>query len=127
MRRMPQVTQKLSKEGYLGQFSGQAGLPIANILLPGIENVIKAEARLSRAFASMQVIEAIRMHAAETGKLPATLADVTIVPVPNNPVTGQPFPYKLDAATGVATLDVPAVGDLQPRHDGKRYVIRLEE
>jgi len=51
---------------------------------------------------------------------------VTVVPVPLNPATGEPFPYKLDAATNTATLEVPTNPGLQPRFDGKRYVIGLE-
>jgi hypothetical protein len=75
----------------------------------------------------LEVIEAIRMNtAASGGKLPATLADITIVPAPNNPATGQSFPYRLDAATGTATLEVPAIEGQQPRHSGKRYVLRVK-
>ena len=128
IQRMPQVMQQLTKDGYLGpNLSGNSGLPIANLLLPAVGNVIQAEIRLVRGFAVIQAIEAIRMHAAATGKLPASLAEITIVPVPNNPATGQPFAYKLDAATGTATLEFPAVANQQPRHDAKRYVIRLQK
>jgi hypothetical protein len=67
------------------------------------------------------------MHAAANNRqLPQSLADVTIVPVPNNPATGQPFPYRYDAAKGEATLDVPPAGGRPASHDGKRYVITLE-
>jgi hypothetical protein len=66
------------------------------------------------------------MHAAATGKLPASLAEIEIVPVPLNPATGQPFVYSLDAAAGAATLEFPAAGNLPARHDAKRYVIRLK-
>ena len=41
------------------------------------------------------------MHAAANGgKLPATLADVTVVPVPLDPVTGKPFDYRLEGDDG---------------------------
>jgi hypothetical protein len=128
MRRMPLVMQNLIKEGYLGpNLSGRSGLPIAGLLLPAASNVMQAEIRSARGFASLQAIEAIRMHAANSGgKLPATLAEVTVVPVPPNPATGEPFPYQLDAATNTATLEVPASAGQQPRHEGKRYVIRVE-
>jgi hypothetical protein len=52
---------------------------------------------------------------------------VTVVPVPNNPATGQPFPYQYDAEAAAATLDVPPVGNLTPRQDGKRYVIQIKK
>jgi hypothetical protein len=128
-RRMPAVTQRLNDEGYLRQdaLSGRAGLPIAAILLPAVSNVLHAEVRASRNRAALQTIEALRLHAAATGSLPKTLADVTAVPVPSNPATDQPFPYVLDTETNTATLEVPALAGQQPRQDGKRYVIRLQK
>lgn len=127
-RRMPEVLKKLEGEGHLRppNVGAAGGLPIANLLLPAVGSVHMAEVRAARNRAVLLAIEAIRMHAAAAeGKLPATLAEVTIVPVPINPATGQPFPYQLDAARGTATLDVPPVGGLTPRQDAKRYVIRL--
>ena len=35
------------------------------------------------------------------GELPAALADVTVVPVPLDPVTGKPFEYRLEGETAV--------------------------
>jgi hypothetical protein len=88
---------------------------------------MQAEVRAARNLAALKAIEAIRMHAAANDRqLPQSLADVTIVPVPNNPATGQPFPYQYDAAQGAATLDVPPMGERPASHDGKRYVIKLE-
>ena len=60
---------------------------------------------------------AVRMQAArDGGKLPAALADVTVVPVPNNPRTGQPFPYCVDGNR--ATLEVRRMSDpSQPLQD----------
>jgi len=60
------------------------------------------------------------MHAAETGQLPKTLEDISIVPVPLNPATNKPFEYQLKG--GTATLELP-------RSDGivfsKRFELRL--
>ena len=127
MRRSSQMRDRLIKEGYLGPgVRGTGGLPIAALLLPAVESVRYAEVRISRNFAALQAVEALRMHAASTGQLPATLADVTIVPVPDNPATHEPFPYQFDAATKTATLEVPASPGQQAKQEGKRYVIRLE-
>jgi hypothetical protein len=127
IRRSPQIRDRLIKEGHLGPgIRGPGGLPIAALLLPAIESVRHAEIRLSRNFAALQAIEALRMHAEATGGLPVSLADVTIVPVPDNPATKEPFPYQFDAKNNTATLDVPANPGLQPRNDAKRYVLRLE-
>jgi hypothetical protein len=131
----PQATARLSEstnrlEDSIGQnasLTGKIGLPIANLFLPAVHNVLHAQIRAARNFTALQAIEAIRMHTAATGKLPASLADVTIVPVPANPASGQPFPYKFDAATGIATLDVLPSAGRQARHEGKHYVLRLKK
>ena len=41
-------------------------------------------------------MEAVHLYAAgHDGKLPASLGDVKDVPIPDDPVTGQPFGYRL--------------------------------
>jgi len=125
--RMPAILKRLEGEGHLhGHFSGREGLPLTSLLLPAVSGVMQAEVRMARNQAALETIEALRMHAAGGGKLPASLADVTIVPVPQNPATGEPFSYSLDAATGTATLEVPPLANMTPQHDGKRYVIKLK-
>lgn len=56
-------------------------------------------ARTQHRFALLRAIEAIRMHVAETGTLPDALAEVTVVPVPTDPITGEPFAYERDGDT----------------------------
>ena len=59
---------------------------------------------------ALMVVEALRMHAWENaGRLPASLDEITVVPVPENPATGEPFPYHLDGDT--ASLDVATTLD----------------
>jgi hypothetical protein len=125
--RMPATLKRLETEGHLhGHFSGREGLPLTSLLLPAVSGVMQAEMRMARNLATLETIEALRMHAAASGgKLPATLSEVTIVPVPQNPATGQPFAYSLNAA-GFGTLDVPAIGNQTPQQDGKRFVIKLK-
>jgi len=129
VRRMPSVMQSLVEKDYIGppaRLSGKAGVPIASLLLPSVQAVRQAEVRMARGFAGLSTIEAIRMHAAAGGgKLPPSLSDITIVAVPNDPITGKPLAYKHDATTGTATLELPAT---KPgvRGDGKRYIIRLK-
>jgi hypothetical protein len=51
--------------------------------------------RFDRRIAALRCVEALRLQAAADGdKWPATLKDVTEVPVPNDPVTGRPFVYR---------------------------------
>jgi hypothetical protein len=125
--RMPATLKRLEDEGHLrGHFSGREGLPLTSLLLPAVSGVMQAEMRMARNLAALETIEALRMHAAASGgKLPATLAEVTIVPVPQNPATGQPFAYSLNDS-GFGTLDVPTIGSQTPQQDGKRFVIKLK-
>jgi len=64
--------------------------------LRAIRTTRTLEARIERQITCLRLVEALRMHAAGSGRLPATLDDVKIVPIPNDPVTGQPFSYRLE-------------------------------
>ena len=65
----------------------------------------------------LQTIEAIRDHMAQhDGKLPATLAEVSLF-VPADPFTGQPFNY--DVQDGIATLSMPQL-DAIPKDQQRR-------
>jgi hypothetical protein len=75
---------------------------LARMFLPAIPKVRLAQVRLERKLAALRAIETLRMHAAQSGKLPDKLDRVTIVPVPNDPGTGKPFEYRLEGKT--ATL-----------------------
>lgn len=91
-----------------GSFAGGAErdvLPIVSTLLPALQAARTAQVRLERDLAALRVIEALRMYAAgHDGRLPASLADIDQVPVPTNPVTGQPFVYRLEGATAILEL-----------------------
>jgi hypothetical protein len=84
------------------------GTILASLLLPAIKQAHFAEARLERELAAMRTIEALRLHAARNGgKLPVGLDDVTSAPIPLNPVTGKPFPYRLDDEGAILESDGP--------------------
>ena len=73
------------------------------IVAPTLPMPIETFARRDRTWAALTAVEALRSYAADHGgQLPAKLADVTDTPVPDNPVTGKPFEYRL--VDGVATL-----------------------
>ncbi len=79
---------------------------VFDALMPAMGAAMQAEVRLDRRVAALRVVEALRMHAAaHGGKLPATLAEVTVVPIPLDPATARPFEYRLDGDT--ATLTAP--------------------
>jgi hypothetical protein len=76
------------------------------LLLPAIHKVYAATTRLDRRIAAQRCLEAIRLYAAvHDGRLPAALADISEVPVPEDPMRGKPFEYK--QAGDKATLHAP--------------------
>jgi hypothetical protein len=78
-----------------------------------LEKVHAGRDRLDRQFAALRAVEALRLYAAaHDGKLPASLADVTTVPVPADPVTGKPFAY--EARGEHATLSAPLLPGEKP-------------
>jgi hypothetical protein len=82
-----------------------------------------AEARTDRRVAALRIIEALRMHAAaKAGPLPTSLDEITLVPIPLDPVTGKPFSYKKNGE--VATLSAPPPATGQP---GLTYHITLKK
>jgi hypothetical protein len=71
-------------------------IPFGKLLLPSLRNVRAAQARLDREVAALRVLEALRLYAADhRGQLPKQLAEITQVPMPNDPITGKPFDYEL--------------------------------
>ncbi len=79
-------------------------LPLGRSLLPAVESVRLSVARLEREIALLRTVEALRLHgAAHDGQLPASLEEVTEVPIPVDPVWWQPFQYQL--RQGTATLE----------------------
>ena len=99
------------------------GHALAATVLPAISAARNSEQRLGLQTDGIRAVEAIRMHTAETQRLPSSLDEVTVVPVPDNPLTGKPFEYRLDGDTAV--LDLPAINGLPGV--AWRFEIRLAE
>jgi hypothetical protein len=79
------------------EFTRNMGL--FGFLVPAVEKVHRAQARLEQRVALLRHVEALRLYAAaHGGRLPAKLADVA-VPLPDDPFTGKPFRYRLDGTT----------------------------
>src|SRR5262249_34960645 len=73
---------------------------------PAFEKVDNAVHRVDRRFAALRCVEAIRLYmATHDGKLPASLKDITEVPIPVDPLTELPFEYELKGDT--ARLSAP--------------------
>jgi hypothetical protein len=116
---MAAVNKKLGKD-----LRKREVIPVASLLLPALSLSRQASVRSDRRIAMLRVIEALRLHAAETGgKLPASLDEIKEVPLPLDPVTGKPFGYKL--ADGKATLDAPPPSGEKWETLGARYEIMI--
>ena len=92
---------------------GGPGLSLPGLLLPAVHKVTEASAKLDRRICALRCVEAIRLYAAvHDGQLPARLAAITEVPMPDDPMTGRAFQYEL--AGGTATLTASPPGRDQP-------------
>lgn len=84
-------------------------IPLRQLLLPAVSACHFGRARTDRGIATLRVIEAIRLYAANhDGKLPESLDKIHEVPIPINALTGKPFPYKLEGNTAILEADGPA-------------------
>jgi hypothetical protein len=80
------------------------------------------QTRLDRRILILQTIEAIRMYAAgHSGQLPKKLTDIKEVPIPADPVTGNPFVYTCKDGKS-AHLEAPVS---RGSNDNKRPVFIL--
>lgn len=58
-----------------------------------------AEARMERRLAAIRTLEALRLHLAEEGELPASLDSLQALAIPGDPITGRPFLYQRNETT----------------------------
>jgi len=81
--------------------------------------------RLDRHVAALQCIEALRLHAAvRKGKFPGALAEITKIPIPDDPVTKKPFVYSRTGSKAV--LEAPAPKGAKPEY-AMRYELTLKK
>jgi hypothetical protein len=96
---------------------------LAKLLLPAVQSAYFAQLRLDRHIAGLRCVEAIRLHAAATGKLPSSSAEIKTVPWPNDPNTGKPFEITADG-DAVKIVASPPDGHFQ-NHGGFQFVVSL--
>ena len=99
---------------------------LASLLLPAVTKVCVAQARTDRNINVLRTIEALRLFAADHGKLPEKLADITEVPIPIDPFTGQPLDYRLDGDHATLTVPPPA-GQAAFESNSRRFEITLKK
>ncbi|QEL15046.1 hypothetical protein [Limnoglobus roseus] len=100
-------------------------LTMMTLIYPAVQKVYFSHARLERRFALIRALEAVRLQIAFDGKVPATLANVTIVPVPDDPFTGKPFEYT--AKEGGFTLTAPRLKADQPNAGEHVYEVTVRK
>ena len=96
---------------------------VFSLVYPALQKVHVAHSRTARQIAQLRAVEAVRMHVASTGLIPKSLADVTIVPVPDDPTTGKPFAYETkDDTFTLGTTAASATGSIP-----KIYVVTIRK
>jgi hypothetical protein len=101
------------------------GMRLASMLLPAIGKVLLSQNRLERRVAALRVIEALRLYAAaHDGKLPDKLSQVTLVPVPDDPGTREPFVYQRDGDTATLTSLIPGT---KTEETGLRFKLTMQK
>ena len=99
-----------------GLSSFKEAVPLFERLRPAVKRPLEATARLERLLVRSQTIEAIRLYAAANNhRLPSSLSDITLVPIPSDPATGLPIKYRLDGETAVLEFlsftNIPSEGE----------------
>ncbi|WP_010587075.1 hypothetical protein [Schlesneria paludicola] len=101
-------------------------VPLYDSLRPFVGQALHASIRLDCRLARLQVVEALRLHAtANRRKFPESLAEVTLVPIPLNPITGKPITYSLDGETAV--LEFPSSNSIANYGEITRVTLRKED
>jgi len=104
---------------------GREVIPVAGVLLPAVSAFNTAVARNDRSIAVLRIIEALRLYGAgHDGRLPEKLADITEVPIPLDPVTGEEFIYKKTGDVAILDAHTPP-GTTPERFAWKPYEIRF--
>ncbi len=80
------------------------------------------QSKLNRHIAALGCIEGLRIYAAEAGNLPGSLADVTQVSVPDDPIEKKAFVYHQTGSSAVLEAAAPNGGK---QKDGMHYELML--
>lgn len=105
--------------------ASHAAIPFRDIL-PAARAAIVAPTRLQRRVAALRIVEAIRLHAKSNGgKLPEKLDEITIVPIPHDPMLDQPFGYERSGDTAILSAEAPA--GTSKSNTSIRYRIQIQQ
>jgi hypothetical protein len=125
--RQKNVTQELIDQGYMAgaptAFPTHDPLLINTELTYAATQVFQASNRHRIMIAALTAVEAIRMQAAiSAGKLPGSLEEITVVPVPVNPATGKPPLYRVVDQRADLLIPPTNVGQ---EFSGRRVLLRI--
>lgn len=102
----PQSIVESEKARWESMAKPQSIYSIETVLFTAFSPAMYAQLRIERDLAALQILEALRIHAAaHNNYLPDNLNDITEVPVPQDPLHRKPFFYHFDGTT--ATLESP--------------------
>lgn len=105
----------------------QTGNLVMVLMMPALTKMFLSEMRIERHLAGLRTVEAIRMHRAKQGKLPAKLSEIREVPLPIDPVTGKGFDEGYQREKDhQAVLNVPPLPE-RPAREGKRYEFTFKD
>ncbi len=114
--------RRLKDDGLLGPvMQSHETLPLVGLLLPAVHAGWRATLNEEGKLSLLQALEAIRMQAAVDGEWPVSLAEITVVPVPPNPINGEPFLYTREGNR--ATLTFPSPDPAIPQNG---WILELE-
>jgi hypothetical protein len=102
------------------------GTLFADLFLPALFKVRRAQGRLEQRIALLRHVEALRMYAADhDGKLPEILEDIPVA-LPVDPFTGKPFRYKLEGTTAHIRGNPPPGMEKAPEFN-LHYVVTIRK
>jgi hypothetical protein len=87
-------------------------------MLGNVEGMYSSEAHLERRIAILRIIEALRLHLQTSSKLPETLAELKIVPIPADPWTDRAFDYEVSG-------DVVSLGNFKEKN-GYNFIYKIK-
>jgi hypothetical protein len=94
-------------------------------MLEGLVGIPRVQARLEQRIGLLRHVEALRLYAAEhDGTLPAKPSEIS-VPLPDDPMTGQPFHYEVKGGTAHLRGSPPPGEEKDPVYN-VRYEVTLQ-
>jgi len=122
--KLQQLENRIKEESSLNRLD--LFYQIFSLTLPAYNQVMIASGRVQRRVAALRTIEAVRMYAAEhQNRLPDKLSDITAVPIPDDPWTGQPFEYRRFTEKSFFLIGPTPTGEMPSERNTLKYQITI--